>query len=202
VSATKPIVSVTTPNGPIVDIKTGSAVFSFLKWMQQVGQLLNQVFDNQGALSPDSIPFPTSTSLGGVTSAGPVTHQWINSIDSTGTPLLSQPAFTDLSGTAAANQIPPLSALSGSVTAGQVPALSALNGSVTPAQVPPLSSLNGSVTAGQVPNLSALNGQITEAQLPASGQNVTIITAKLTTGGANGSMTFTNGILTAQVQAT
>ena len=34
------------------------------------------------------------------------------------------------------------------------------------------------------------------------GLSVTISTAKLTTGGANGSMTFTNGILTAQTQAT
>ena len=35
-----------------------------------------------------------------------------------------------------------------------------------------------------------------------SGLSVTITTAKLTTLGANGSMTFTNGILTAQTQAT
>ena len=35
-----------------------------------------------------------------------------------------------------------------------------------------------------------------------SGLSVTIATAKLTTLGANGSMTFTNGILTAQTQAT
>jgi len=35
-----------------------------------------------------------------------------------------------------------------------------------------------------------------------SGLSVTITTAKLTAGGANGSMTFTNGILTAQTQAT
>ena len=34
------------------------------------------------------------------------------------------------------------------------------------------------------------------------GITVTITTAKLTVGGANGSMTFTNGILTAQTQAT
>ena len=34
------------------------------------------------------------------------------------------------------------------------------------------------------------------------GISATITTAKLTTGGANGSMTFTNGILTAQTQAT
>jgi hypothetical protein len=35
-----------------------------------------------------------------------------------------------------------------------------------------------------------------------SGLSVTITTAKLTTLGANGSMTFVNGILTAQTQAT
>lgn len=34
------------------------------------------------------------------------------------------------------------------------------------------------------------------------GINAVITTAKLTGGGANGSMTFTNGILTAQTQAT
>lgn len=36
----------------------------------------------------------------------------------------------------------------------------------------------------------------------ASGLSVTITTAKLTPGGSNGSMTFTNGILTAQTPAT
>lgn len=35
-----------------------------------------------------------------------------------------------------------------------------------------------------------------------TGLNVTITTAKLTSGGANGSMTFTNGVLTAQTAAT
>jgi hypothetical protein len=36
----------------------------------------------------------------------------------------------------------------------------------------------------------------------AAGLTVTITTAKLTTGGVNGSMAFTNGILTAQTAAT
>jgi hypothetical protein len=35
-----------------------------------------------------------------------------------------------------------------------------------------------------------------------TGISATITTAKLTAGGADGSMTFTNGILTAQTQAT
>lgn len=36
----------------------------------------------------------------------------------------------------------------------------------------------------------------------ASGLSVTITTAKITSGGSNGSMTFTNGVLTSQTQAT
>jgi len=216
-SAAKPIVSVTTPTGPIVDPQTGQPTFSFTKWLQGIGNTINLAFTAQGTLSADSIPFPTANALGGVTIAGPVTHQWINAIDGTGTPQLSQPAFTDLSGAAVATQVPALSALRGSVTPPQVPQLSQLNGGVTAAQVPVLSQLRGGVTAGQVPNLSALNGmvtasqvpalsaldgQIAEAQLPAAGLTVTIATAKLTTAGTNGSMTFTNGILTGQVQAT
>lgn len=37
---------------------------------------------------------------------------------------------------------------------------------------------------------------------PPSGLSVSITTAKLTSGGSNGSMTFTNGVLTAQTAAT
>jgi hypothetical protein len=47
-----------------------------------------------------------------------------------------------------------------------------------------------------------IEGNLPLAQLPSAGITVTITTAKLTTGGANGSMTFANGLLVAQVQAT
>jgi len=59
-----------------------------------------------------------------------------------------------------------------------------------------LQTLQGG-TAGQYYHL-------TQAQRNAvnSGITVTITTAKITGGGVNGSMTFTNGILTAQVAAT
>ena len=52
------------------------------------------------------------------------------------------------------------------------------------------------------PDFSDLTGQITTAQLPASGLSVTIVTAQLTPTGTQGSMQFTNGILTAQTPAT
>lgn len=77
----------------------------------------------------------------------------------------------------------------------------ATTGAFTQSQ-PAFADISGTATASQVPALSALTGQITTGQLPASGLSVTITTAKLTTGGTNGSMTFTNGILTAQTPAT
>lgn len=87
-----------------------------------------------------------------------ISHQFMNSYDDvTGLFTAAQPAFTDISGTA---------------------------------------------TAVQVPALSALSGQITTSQLPSSGLSVTITTAALTGTGTQGSMTFTNGILTAQTPAT
>lgn len=181
------IVSTITPTGPLVDPKTGMGTFAFTKYLQNIGQVINQAFDNNASLSPGSVPFPSATTLGGVLSVLPVAKKWISAITTGGVPQLSQPAFSDLSGSA---------------TAAQLPALSALSGSVTPAQVPQLSQIPGSVSASQVPPLPALSGQITEAQLPADGLSVTVVTAKLTPTGTEGSLTFTNGILTAEVAAT
>jgi len=62
-------------------------------------------------------------------------------------------------------------------------------------------SATGAFTQAQ-PAFTDISGQITTSQLPASGISATITTAALTTLGTQGSMTFTNGILTAQVQAT
>lgn len=196
------VVSATAPTGVIVDTKTGYATPFFQKWLQGIGATINTAFDQQSNLTPNAIPAPGPASLGGIKSVVGVVSQWIRAIGTDGTPELSQPSFSDLSGTAAQTQIPPLSSLSGAVTPGQVPQLSQLSGKVTPAQVPDLSTLNGAVTPGQVPPLSDLTGRITDAQLPADGISVTITTAALTALGAQGSQTFTNGILTAQVQAT
>ena len=51
-------------------------------------------------------------------------------------------------------------------------------------------------------SVSITGGSIAGTIIPTGGISVTITTSKLTTGGANGSMTFTNGILTSQTQAT
>lgn len=186
---TSAIVSVNTPTGQLIDIKTGMATFPFTKWLQNIGQVINQAFDNQVTLSPNSIPYPTTTTLGGILASAEIIHEWVDSIDSNGAAHLSQPSFSDLTGSA---------------IAGQLPSLSGLSGSVTPSQVPQLSQLAGSVTSSQVPTLDLLAGQITDVQLPSGllGITVTIATAKLTVAGTNGSMSFINGILQAQVAAT
>lgn len=51
------------------------------------------------------LPNPGASSLGGVQSAAAVTNQWINSISTAGVPALSQPAFSNISGTIAAAQV-------------------------------------------------------------------------------------------------
>jgi hypothetical protein len=89
----------------------------------------------------------------------------------------------------------------GAVAHEWLTAYNAATGAWTAAQ-PAFTDISGSATSAQVPALSSLTGQITTSQLPASGLSLTITTAKLTTGGTQGSMTYTNGILTAQVAAT
>lgn len=202
-SNTSAIVSVTTPNGQLVDPKTGSATFSMLKWMQQVGQLLNKVFNSQGAISPDSMPFPTANALGGVTTAGPVTSQWINEIDGQGIPHLKQPAYSDLAGTLPNPTLTTLGGVQASTAQVHQWVVAISPSGVPQTSQPGFADISGNASPAQVPALSDLTGQITEAQLPSAGLTVTIITARITPlTGVEGSMTFTNGILTGQVQAT
>lgn len=72
------------------------------------GQNANRIFSGPAtgsaaapsfrALVGSDLPNPSATTLGGTESAAAVTHQWINSISTTGVPTLSQPATSDLSG--------------------------------------------------------------------------------------------------------
>jgi hypothetical protein len=51
-----------------------------------------------------ALPHPTPTTLGGIESLAAVTSNWINAISTAGVPSATQPAFTDISGTATAAQ--------------------------------------------------------------------------------------------------
>jgi hypothetical protein len=59
-----------------------------------------------GTLPAVLLPNPSSSTLGGIRSAASVSNQWINSISTSGIPALSQPAFSNISGTATASQLP------------------------------------------------------------------------------------------------
>ena len=68
----------------------------------------------------------------------------------------------------------------------------------------PYTDITGLATVAHTGAYSDLTGKPTLGTMAAQnvGINATITTAKLTTGGTTGSMTFTNGILTSQTQAT
>lgn len=52
------------------------------------------------------LPNPGTSTLGGIQSLAAVTSKWINAISTSGVPAATQPAFTDISGTATNSQMP------------------------------------------------------------------------------------------------
>ncbi len=206
-AATGSVVSNTTPNGQLVDAQ-GRATQAFLKWMQGIGTTVNLGFDQngnyQGPIGARATINGRSTlasivqhiSTGGVVQAAGIDFAlpYLNKdtdhiTDGTGSPLQG--------GRAAEIAL---------VTNPPVPEASkwvkGFVGGVFTKTQPTFPDIAGTATAAQVPALSALNGQITDAQLPADGISVTITTAQLTPLGSQGSMTFTNGLLTAETPAT
>lgn len=121
-----------------------------------------------------------------------VAHEWIASYDAaTGVFTLSQPAFADVSGVASTAQIGTGTPSAGEYVDGGTGAWTALP--TLPATIAPV--------AGQfLTGYDAATGNFSQAT-PA-GLSVTITTAALTSGGTQGSMTFVNGLLVSQVQAT
>jgi hypothetical protein len=113
---------------------------------------------SSGTLPNAQIPTPTTIALGGVKSVTPVTSNWVRGIDTTGTPSISQPAFTDISGTASNAQIP-------------TPTTGALGGvkSVTPVTSNWIKGIDTTGTpALSQPAFTDISGVATSAQLPSS----------------------------------
>jgi hypothetical protein len=73
------------------------------------------------AIHSADLPNPSASTLGGVESYAAVSNQWINAISTSGVPSSAQPAFSNISGTAAAGQLPVFVASGGSHAAGAVP---------------------------------------------------------------------------------
>lgn len=105
------------------------------------------------------LPNPSASTLGGIQSTTGTTHQWISTISTSGVPGLSQPAFTDISGTAVAAQIPTptLSTIGGIKAINQV--TSNWINSITTAGAPILSQpaftdISGNASLSQLPSIS------------------------------------------------
>ena len=162
-------------------------------------QSANQVFASPSsgsgvpgwrAIVGTDLPAPTVSTLGGVQSIVASSHNWISSIDTSGVPHQSQPAFTDVSGSVTPTQLP-------------TPAASALGGVKSIAQTtnnwvqyidttgtpqlaqPAIGNLSGSLALGQTPLTTA--GDILFA-------NSTPALAKLPIGGTNQFLGISGGL--------
>lgn len=151
------------------------------------------------ALVGADLPNPSATTLGGVQSAAAVTHQWINSISISGVPALSQPAFTDISGSIAPSQCPNPSATTIGCVESYAPVASQWINTISTSGVPGsaqpgFSDLSGQATLGQLPNigsntiLSNITGGTTA---PAANQLTSILDTIL--GTAQGSVIYRSG---------
>ena len=194
-----PVLSNTTPTGPIVD-KDGKANFAFIKWMQNAAKVINQGFDPQGnyqgpigadatingrhtlasitakigtdgVIESDGLPAATPSAQGAVFMPPSAVDNHL------GTAAIADSAAFDPSGAAAAAQ-----------TAAEAHADT----------VASTAQSNAEAFASDATNLTS--GIIPLARLP--GLTVTITTAALTVGGTQGSMDFQNGLLVAQTPAT
>lgn len=107
------------------------------------------------------LPTPSASTLGGIQSTTGASHQWISSISTSGVPGLSQPAFTDISGTVAASQLPnPTLSTLGGIEAINAVASNWVR-SIDTSGVPHLSQ----------PAFSDISGNVVLAQLPTMGNN-------------------------------
>lgn len=151
------------------------------------------------ALVGADLPNPSATTLGGIQSVAAVAHQWINSISTGGVPALSQPAFTDISGTLSPTQCPNPSAITtGCVQSYALVASQWINSISTSGVIsssqPAFSDLSGQATLGQLPNIGSntiLSNITGGTAAPAANQLTTILDTIL--GSAQGSVIYRSG---------
>jgi hypothetical protein len=126
-----------------------------------------------GTLAAGRLPLPSATTLGGIESFAAVTHQWINSISTSGVPSAAQPACSDLSNAAASCSTDATNATNistGTLPAGRLPVPSATTlGGVQSAAAVSNQWIDSISTSG-VPHLSQpafsnLSGNITTSQM-------------------------------------
>jgi len=145
-----------------------------------------------GTLPHGTLPSASIGAIGGVQAINPVPNQWVNSIDTSGLPQTSQPGFGNIAGTVGAAQLP-------------APTVGTLGG--VEANAPAAHQWLNAINASGVPQLSQpafadISGNLTTSQLPVAGASNTVPLAKITGLGTDGSLTVTNGLITAIVLPT
>ncbi len=113
-----------------------------------------------GIISAAQLPAPTASTLGGVQSFTALSHQWINSISTSGAAAASQPSFADISGTAIPAQLPnPSASTLGGVQSFTAPShqwISSISTSGVPAgSQPSFADISGTTIPAQLPNPSS-----------------------------------------------
>lgn len=109
---------------------------------------------SSGTLPAARLPNPSGTTLGGVESIAPVSHNFLTGISTSGVPSAAQPAFTDVSGTVSVAQMNTVTGSTGSPTAvtaaGGITAVAAV-----PFQTQFVQGSGGAVTVTANPQIAA-----------------------------------------------
>lgn len=145
------------------------------------------------------LPNPSSSSLGGVQSAAAVVHQWVNSISTSGVPVLSQPAFADISGSITPAQCPnPTASTTGCIQSYAAVASQWINaistGGVPSSSQPTFSDVAGQASLPQLPSIGGttiLSNITGGTATPAANSLTSIIDAII--GSAQGSIIYRSG---------
>ena len=157
---------------------------------------------SQAAIVGSDLPNPSATTLGGIQSAAAVSHQWIASISTSGVPALSQPAFTDISGTLAATQCPaPSSSTVGCVRSSAVVTHNFMTGystaGVPSIAQPAFTDISGLLTTAQLPTLNSANIFVGNSSNVATGVAMSGDCSLANTGAIT--CTLTNGVAFANI---
>ena len=188
----KPASTFAASRTPIVD-KDGTANRFFVKVLQDWDTKLSNGLNQIGQITQS---IPQATAIVGRVAIGLI----LQFIGDDGVVLpAGLPAATP------ANQgavILPAGALNNTLGSASVQPSTAFDpaGSATAAQTAAQTFATGAANTAQANAQAFATAAVTAAFAP--GMNVTITTAKLTVGGANGSMTFSSGLLTAETPAT
>lgn len=166
---------------------SGTLAFAYATGLTANQVLATDASGNAGlrSLSGAMLPNPSASTLGGIQSFAAVSHNFVTSISTLGVVSAAQPAFADISGTAASGQLPtPTTSAIGGVkayTAVSNQFLTSIDSTGTPASAQPsFSNLSGTATAAQMPTNTPVWTKYTipfsAAQTTSTANAVTVVT--------------------------